>query len=194
MFFQESWFTLWHNLDCNLVCLCVVLYSALLKHYLSAQHLTRYIQEPFIQSHRIIQIGRALGKHLIKILTQSKANYQIRPGYSGYSSYSLWSCNILLKIIFTFQKSSDTGSNYVFKPRFSRLLKEFGCLSGHLWILWFFSFIAQYPIIESQGFYSNQIEGESGLKVKIITVLYKYPVLKRSSLIIYKQQLWFFSI
>lgn len=38
--------------------------------------------------------------------------------------------------------------------------------------------IAQYPIIESQGFYSNQIKGESILKVKIIRVLYKYLVLR----------------
>lgn len=53
-------------------------------------------------------------------------------------------------------------------------------------------FIAQYPIIESQGFYSNQIKGESGLRVKITTVLYKYLVLKRTILIIYKQQLCFF--
>lgn len=32
--------------------------------------------------------------------------------------------------------------------------------------------VAQYPIIESQIFYSNQIKGESILKVKIIRVIY----------------------
>lgn len=36
-----------------------------------------------------------------------------------------------------------------------------------------FFLVAQYPIIESQGFYSNQIKGESIFKVKIIRVLCK---------------------
>lgn len=45
-------------------------------------------------------------------------------------------------------------------------------------------FIVQQPIIESQGFYSNQIKGELILKVKIIRVLYKYPVL-RTNLVTY---------
>lgn len=49
------------------------------------------------------------------------------------------------------------------------------------------SLIAQYPVIESQGFCSYQIKGESGLRVKIITVPYIYPIFKRTSLINYKQ-------